>query len=159
MFVDIADSFIEHINSLDKYEIEQLDDDIKASRYGIKSILEIESTNELLKIFELFHYLNRRLLLTNDLMIIPYGEVPEGTEKINLKLLYEMFKDTELHGLVSIQFLCVLGKFFEADFSILKQTITELYMNLSYETFSKVMQLLILQQNCILQLKRVRLKI
>ena len=95
MFVDIADSFIEHINSLDKYEIEQLDDDIKASRYGIKSILEIESTNELLKIFELFHYFNRRLLLTNDLMIIPYGEVPEGTEKINLKLLYEMFKDTE----------------------------------------------------------------
>ena len=159
MFVDIANSFIEYINSLDKYEIEQLDDDIKASRYGIKSILEIESTNELLKIFELFHYLNRRLLLTNDLMIIPYGEVPEGTEKINLKLLYEMFKDTELHGLVSIQFLCVLGKFFEADFSILKQTITELYMNLSYETLSKVMQLLILQQNCILQLKRVRLKI
>ena len=159
MFVDIADSFIEYINSLDKYEIEQLDDDIKASRYGIKSILEIESTNELLKIFELFHYLNRRLLLTNDLMIIPYGEVPEGTEKINLKLSYEMFKDTELHGLVSIQFLCVLGKFFAADFSILKQTITELYMNLSYETLSKVMQLLILQQNCILQLKRVRLKI
>ena len=159
MFVDIANSFIEYINSLDKYEIEQLDDDIKASRYGIKSILEIESTNELLKIFELFHYLNRRLLLTNDLMIIPYGEVPEGTEKINLKLLYEMFKDTELHGLVSIQFLCVLGKFFEADSSILKQTITELYMNLSYETLSKVMQLLILQQNCILQLKRVRLKI
>ena len=42
-----------------------------------------------------------------------------------------------MRGLVSIQFLCVLGKFFEVDLSILKQTITELYMNLSYETLSK----------------------
>ena len=117
-------------------EIQQLDDDIKANGYGVKSLLEIENSYELLKIFQVFHYLKERLPLTNDLMIIPDGEVPEGIEKVNLKLLYEMFKDIDLHGLVSIQFMCVLGKYFGVDISTLKSTISELYMNLSYKTLS-----------------------
>ena len=64
------------------------------------------------------------------------GEVPEGTEKINLKLLYEMFKDMQSHGLVSIQFLSALGIFFGLDISIPKYALTELYKDLSYETLS-----------------------
>ena len=56
----------------------------------------------------MFYYFNGRLPLTNGLLIVPDGDVPEGTEKINLKLFYEMFKDTESHGLVSIQFLGAL---------------------------------------------------
>ena len=39
----------------------------------VKSLLEIENSYELLKIFQLFYYLNGRLPLTNDLMIIPDG--------------------------------------------------------------------------------------
>ena len=31
--------------------------------------------------------------MTNGLLIVPDGEVPEGKEKINSKQLYEMFKD------------------------------------------------------------------
>ena len=49
--------------------------------------------------------------MTNGLLIVPDGEVPEGREKINLKQLYEMFKDTNSHGLVSLQFLCADGIF------------------------------------------------
>ena len=59
-----------------------------------------------------------------------------GAEKINLKLWYEMFKDTQSHGLVSIQYLCALGIFFELGISIPKNALTELYKNLSYETLS-----------------------
>ena len=92
LFVDLADAFIEYIHTLDADEIQQLDDDIKANGYGVKSLLEIENSYELLKIFQLFYYLNGRLLLTNDLMIIANGEVPERIVKVNLKLLYEMFK-------------------------------------------------------------------
>ena len=84
----------------------------------------------------MFYYFNGRLPLTNGLLIVPDGEVPEGTEKINLKLLFEMFKDTQSHGLVSIQFLCALGIFFGLNISILKYALTELYKNLSYETLS-----------------------
>ena len=84
----------------------------------------------------MFYYFNRRLPLTNGLLIFPDGETPEGTEKINLKLLYEMIKDAKSHRLVSIQFLCALGIFFELHISIPKYAITELYKNLSYETLS-----------------------
>ena len=41
-----------------------------------------------------------------------------------------MFKDTNFHESGSIQFMCVLGKFFGVDISTLKSTTIELYMNL-----------------------------
>ena len=101
-----------------------------------KSLLEIENAYELLTIFEMFYYFNGRLPLTNGLSIVPDGKTPEGTEKINLKILFEMFKDMKSHWLVSIQFLCALGIFFGLHISIPKYAITELYKNLSYETLS-----------------------
>ena len=85
---------------------------------------------------QLFNYLNGRLPLTNGLLIVPDGEVPDGEEKINLKNLYELFKDTPSHGLVSFRFLSTLGVFFGVDISIPKMAITELYRNLSYRALS-----------------------
>ena len=84
----------------------------------------------------MFCYLKGKLPLTNGLLVVPDGETPEGTEKINLKLLYEMFKDTNSHGLVSIQFLFAIGIFFGLPISIPKDVTTELCKNLSYETLS-----------------------
>ena len=102
LFVDVADRFIKYIHLLDIDEIQQLDDDLKTNGWGTKSLLEIENAYELLTIFRMFYYFNERLPLTNGLLIAPDGETTEGTEKINLKLLYEMFKGTKSHGLVSI---------------------------------------------------------
>ena len=56
----------------------------------------------------MFLCFNGNLPLTNGSLVVPDGEAPEDTEKINLKNLYEMFKDINLHGLVSIQFLYAL---------------------------------------------------
>ena len=56
-------------------------------------MLEIENAYEMLTTFQMFCYFNGRLPLTNGLLIVPDGETPDGTEKINLKLLYQMFKD------------------------------------------------------------------
>ena len=66
-------------------------------------------------------------------MSIPDGETPDGSNKISLKNLYEMFKDTESHGLVSVQLLSTL---FGGDLQLSKDTITELYKNLSLENLS-----------------------
>ena len=85
---------------------------------------------------QLFYYLNGRLPLTNGLLFVFDGKIPHREEKINLKNLYEMFKDTPSHGLVSLQFLSALGIFFSNDISIPKMAITELYRNLSYRTLS-----------------------
>ena len=96
---------------------------------------------ELLTVFQIFCYLNGRFHMTNGLLIISDGEVPESKEKINSKQLFEMFKDTSSHGLVCLQFLCALGIFFRIDKSIPKSAITELYKNLSYETLSSARDL------------------
>ena len=47
-----------------------------------------------------------------------------------------MFKDTKSHGLVSIQFLSALNLFFGGDVQLSKNTITDLYKNLSLRTLS-----------------------
>ena len=61
-------------------------------------------------------------------------EGPEAEEKINLKNLHEMFWYMKSHGLVSMQFLGVLGIFFGAGVKESKNALTELYKNLSYAT-------------------------
>ena len=137
LFVD-ADSFIEFIHSLDVDEIQELYDDLKGNGWGVRSLLEIENAYELLTAFQMICYLNGILSLRNGLLIVPDEEVPERTEKINLKILYEMLKDTSSHGLVSIQFLSALGIFFGLDISTPKNAATELYRNLSYESLSGV---------------------
>ena len=129
LYADIADIFIEYIHSLDADEIQELDEDLKTNGWGAKTLLEIENSFELSSIFQLIYYLNGRLPLTNGLLVVPDSETPDGKEKINLKNLHEMFKD-------SPQFLGALGIFFGLNISVPKNTITELYKNLSYETLS-----------------------
>ena len=140
LFIDIADSFIECIYSLDINEIQKLEDDLKVNRVGVKSLLEVENAYELLTVLQMFYYLNGKFPLTNDLLIIPDSEVLEGKEKINLKQFYEMFKDPNSHGLVSLQFLGALKIFLGLGtwYLIPKNTFTELYKNLLYEALRGV---------------------
>ena len=72
---------------------------------------------------------------------MPDGETPEGSEKISMKTLYELFKDTKSHGLVSLQFLSALNLFFVGDIRTSKDVITELYKYLSFKTLSRKQQI------------------
>ena len=67
---------------------------------------------------QMFYCYNGRLPLTNGLLSVPDGKIPPGSEKISIKTLYEMFKDTKSHGLVSLQFLSALNIFFGGDVSL-----------------------------------------
>ena len=80
LFIDIGDSFIEYIHSLDINEIQELDDDLKALGWRVKSLLEVENVYELLTVFQNFYYFNGRFPLTNGLLIVSDGEVPQGKE-------------------------------------------------------------------------------
>ena len=121
---------------LDIDKIQEVDEDCRNNDWGAKSYYEIENATKMLSNFQLFYYLNGRLPLTNSLLPALDGEAPDGTDKINLKNLYEMFRDTNSHGLVSLQLLGALGIFFGLDTFVPKNAITELYKNLSYETLS-----------------------
>ena len=89
----------------------------------MQSIAEIRDAHHLLTIFQKFYYLSGRCTFTNGLIIVPDGEVPEGMERINLKNLYSMFKNTKSHGVGSLHFLCSLGIFFGPRPSIPKYAI------------------------------------
>ena len=51
-----------------------------------------------------------------------------------------MFKDTESHGLVSVQFLLALNLFFGRDIQLSKDTVTDLYKSLSLKILSRERQ-------------------
>ena len=91
IYTDIADIFFEYIHSLDLDEIQGLDKEIKSNGWGVKNLLDIGKAMELLSVFQTFHQNTARLPLTNVLLIVPEGDVPDGEEKINMKNLYEMF--------------------------------------------------------------------
>ena len=112
LFVNVADTFIEYIQSLDLDEIQRMGEDIKSNGWGVKSLLEIHNKYDLLRIFKMFYHFNGRLPLTNGLLIVPDGETSAGAEKISLKDLHEMFQGTKSHGLVSLQYSCALDYFF-----------------------------------------------
>ena len=135
LFVEVANTFIQYVNTLTPDEIEQLDNDLKANGWEVKSIIKVENSIELLCIFQMLYYYNGRLPLINGFLLVPDGETPSDSEKISLKT-YEMFKDTKSHGLVSLQFLLAHKFFFGGDIGLSKDTITELYKNLSYKTLS-----------------------
>ena len=91
---------------MDPDEIQELDEEIKANRWGIKNILEIDNALELLSNFQLFYYNTGRFPLSNELLIVPDGDVSDREEKINMKI-HKMFQHTKYHGLVFLQFLGV----------------------------------------------------
>ena len=91
LYANIADIFFEYIHHLNPDEIQQFNDNIKSNGWGVTDLLEIDNSLELLSTFQLFYGNTGRLPLTNGLMIVPDGEVPEREKKINLKSLYKIF--------------------------------------------------------------------
>ena len=136
LHIDTAEMFAEFISSLNSYEIHDMDEDIKAIGWGIKKITEVTGAQELLILFPDFYAITGRLPLSNSLLVVPDGNAPPE-EKINLRQLYDLFKNTNSHGLVSLPFLGLLQFYLEEnDQSLIKNALTELYQNLSYSALS-----------------------
>ena len=76
--------------------------------------MDVENSLELMNIFQTFYHTTGRLLLTNGLLIIPDGDVPEGEDRVNMKSLYDMFRHMYSHGLVSLPFLWATHYYFDA---------------------------------------------
>ena len=89
---------------MSSYEIQNMNDDIRANGWGIKNITDVSDSEELMNIFQNFYSLTGRLPLSNGLLIVPDGDAPPGEDKINLKQLYNLFKHAKSHGLVSLPF-------------------------------------------------------
>ena len=115
-----------------------MNNDIRANGWVIKKVTEVNEAEELMNIFQTFYSLNGRLPLSNGLLVVPDSDAPPGENKVNMKQLYELFKNTKSHGLVSLPFLGLIQYYLEKnDHSLIKNATTELYANLSYSTLSR----------------------
>ena len=76
LHIDTAELFADLIRSLNTFELQDLDKDIRANGWGIKKISEIQDFEEVLKIFQEFYSLTGRLPLSNSLLLVPDGEAP-----------------------------------------------------------------------------------
>ena len=98
---------------------------------GIKRIIDVKDAEDFVNIFQTFYQLTDRLPLSNGLLVIPDGDPPPGEKRVNMKSLYDMFKHSNSHGLVSLPFLGILQYYLERnDFSMIQDALTELYSNL-----------------------------
>ena len=83
-----------------------------------------------------FYSITDRLPISNSLLVVPDGDAPLE-EKLNMRHLYDLFKNTNSHGIVSLPFLGLIQFYLEEnDHKLIKNAISELYYNLSYMTLS-----------------------
>ena len=134
LYIDISVLFADFIRSMDSFEIHDMDNDIKANEWAIKKITDVNDAEDFMTTF---YQITGRLPLSNGLLIIPDGDTPRGEDRINMKNLYELFRHTNSHRLVSLPFLGLIQYYLEkSDHSLIKSTLTELYSNLSCITLS-----------------------
>ena len=139
LYFNIAELFSEYIQSIDSYEQQDIEEEMKINGWGtVESISEIKDSMRLLNIFQDFYTATGRLPTFNELLIVPDEEAQPGENKINMKQLYDLFKNTDSHRLVFLPFLGLLLHFFESsqDLQYIQDATTELYKNLSYMTLS-----------------------
>ena len=98
---------------------------------------DVNNAEDFMTIFQTFYELTGRLPLSNGLLVIPDSDQPPGEDRVNMKILYEMLRYTNSHGLVSLPFLGLIQYYLEKNNHLLtKNALTELYSNLSYITRS-----------------------
>ena len=138
LYLDVAELFYEYIQSIDSYEQQDIEEDMKYNGWGaVENIKTIKDSTRLLNIFQDFYAATGSLPTFNELLIVPEGDA-QPEEIINLKQLYDLFKNTSSHGVVSLPILGLLFYFFkkEEDLVYVKRANAELYKNLSFMTLS-----------------------
>ena len=101
---------------------------------SVEKISEVKDLMRMLNLFQDFYTATGRLPTFNGLLVVPDGDAKPGENKVNMKQLYDLFKNTGSRGLVSLPFLALLLHIFESsqDLKFIKDATTELYKNLSY---------------------------
>ena len=114
LYFDIADLFFEYVKPMDSYEIQDIEEDMKANGWGaVEKISEINDPMRMLNLFQDFYTSTGRIPAFNGLLVVPGGDTSENSNKLNMKSLYDLFKNTKSHGLVSLPFLGLLLNFFK----------------------------------------------
>ena len=88
--------------------------------------------------FDIFYFVNGRFPTAGVHTFIPRADLPMEVngEELNIKKLYEKFRTTNSHALVSSQFLAALNIYFGGDPELSRRLLTEFYQNMKVSTLS-----------------------
>ena len=67
LYMDIPELFAEFIRSIDPLNLQDMHNDIRANRWGIKKITDVNDAEDFMTIFQTFYQLDGRLPLSNSL--------------------------------------------------------------------------------------------
>ena len=135
LYTTIAENFKLYLSTLTQSEFDEIDSDIISS--GLNSLQNVETATELLMLFD-FYFANGRFPTTGVHTFIPHADftMEVNGEELNIKKLFEKFRTTNSHALVSSQFLSALNIFFGGDSELSRRFLTEFYQNMTVSTLS-----------------------
>ena len=136
LYTAIAEYFKLYLSTLAQSEFDEIDSDIISS--GLNLLQNVETATELLMLFYFFYFVNGRFPTAGVHTFIPRADLPMEVngEELNIKKLYEKFRTTNSHALVSSQFLATLNIFFGSDPELSRRFLTEFYQNMIVSTLS-----------------------
>ena len=102
LYTTIAENFKLYLSTLTQPEFGEIDSDIIISS-GLNSLQNVETATELLMFFDFFYFVNGRFPTTCVHTFIPRADLPMEVngEELNIKKMYEKFRMTNSHALVS----------------------------------------------------------
>ena len=135
-YTTIAENFQYYLGTLTQSDFNDIDADIVASR--LNSLQNVDSAKELLMLFDFFYFVNGKFPTTATHTFVPRADLPMEVngEELNIKKLYEKFRTTNSHALLSSQFLAALNIFFGGDPKLSRRFLTEFYQNMTVSTLS-----------------------
>ena len=87
---------------MSSFEQQDIDADMRINGWwSLEKISEIQDSMRMLNLFQDFYTATGRLPTFNGLLVVPDGDAKPGENKVNTKQLYDLFKNTGSHGLVS----------------------------------------------------------
>ena len=119
-------NFQYYLGTLTQSDFNDIDADIVASR--LNSLQNVDSAKELLMLFDFFYFANGKFPTTATHTL--------NGEELNIKKLYEKFRTTNSHALLSSQYLAALNIFFVGDPKLSRRFLTEFYQNMTVSTLS-----------------------
>ena len=136
LYTTIAENFKLYLSTLTQSEFDEIDSDI--INCGLNSLQNVEAATELLMFFDFIDFVHGRFPTTGVHTFIPCADLPMEVngEELTIKKLYEKFRTTNSHALVSSQFLAALNTFFGGDPELSRSFLTEFYQNMTVSTFS-----------------------
>ena len=94
LYYDIAELFFEYVQSMSAFEQQDIDEDMRINGWGsFEKISEIKYSMKMLN----FYTATGRLSTFNGLLVVQDGDAQPGENKINMKQLYDLFKNTGSH--------------------------------------------------------------